>query len=110
MTSGPSDAAGKAFTARKLALADQVRHDGRLSASTRLIGAEICSLTNVKTGYSWASVEFLAEKLTVTDRTIKRAIVALREAGYITIREGRPQQPLPAGVRGPRKGDKLSPI
>lgn len=83
--SSANAAAAKAFTARKLALADQVRHDGRLSASTRLIGAEICSLTNVKTGYSWASVEFLAEKLTVTDRTIKRAIVALREAGYITI-------------------------
>ena len=86
MTGPPAnEAAARAFNARKLALADQVRHDGRLSASTRLIGAEICSLTNVKTGYSWASVEFLAEKLTVTDRTIKRAIVALREAGYITI-------------------------
>lgn len=75
----------KAFTAAKLALADIVRHDGALSASSRLIGAEICSLANERTGYSWASERYLAEKLSVADRTIKRAIVALKAAGYIEV-------------------------
>jgi hypothetical protein len=75
----------KAFAAAKLALADRIRHDGRLSGSIRLIGAELCSLVNERTGYSWASEKYLAEKLSVTDRTIKRAVVALKAAGYIEV-------------------------
>jgi hypothetical protein len=84
-----SDAAApdaiKTFHAKKLAIADRIRHDGRLSASIRIIGAEICSLTNFRTGYSWAPEKYLAEKLSVTDRTIKRAIVALKAAGWIAV-------------------------
>lgn len=83
MTDRAADA--KAFSAAKLALADRIRHDGRLSGSIRLIGAEICSLANERTGYSWASEKYLAEKLSVTDRTIKRAIAALKVAGYIEV-------------------------
>lgn len=75
----------RAFIAQKLALADCIRHDGRLSASIRIIGAEMCSLTNFRTGYSWASEKFLAEKLSLADRTIKRAVVALKDAGWITV-------------------------
>lgn len=84
MTGGSASDA-KAFTAQKLELADRIRHDGRLSASIRIIGAEICSLTNFRTGYAWAPEKYLAEKLAVTDRTIKRAIVALKAAGWITV-------------------------
>jgi DNA-binding transcriptional ArsR family regulator len=75
----------KAFVAAKLALADRIRHDGQLSGSIRLIGAELCSLANERTGYSWASEKYLAEKLSVTDRTIKRAVSALKAAGYIEV-------------------------
>lgn len=84
MTAPPASDA-KAFTAQKLALADRIRHDGRLSASIRIIGAEICSLANFRTGYSWAPEKYLAEKLSVTDRTIKRAVVALKAAGWIAV-------------------------
>jgi len=80
---GMTDA--KAFAAQKLAVADLIRHDGALSMSYRMVGVEICSLTNFQTGFAWASEGYLAEKLTVTPRTIKRAIVALRDAGYIEI-------------------------
>jgi hypothetical protein len=85
MNSPPVKDDAKTFSAKKLALADRIRHDGRLSASIRIIGAEICSLTNFRTGYSWAPEKYLAEKLSVTDRTIKRAVVALKAAGWITV-------------------------
>ncbi|WKA31583.1 helix-turn-helix domain-containing protein [Bradyrhizobium roseum] len=84
MTAPPASDA-KAFSTQKLALADRIRHDGRLSSSIRLIGAEICSLTNFRTGYSWAPQKYLSEKLSVTDRTIKRAIVELVAAGYLVV-------------------------
>lgn len=83
--SGEPGSDAKAFSSQKLALADRIRHDGRLSASIRIIGAEICSLTNFRTGYAWAPEKYLAEKLAVTDRTIKRAIVALKAAGWISV-------------------------
>jgi hypothetical protein len=103
--SQPSAAeAQKLFIAGKLAVADRIRHDGRLSASIRMIGAEICSLANFRTGYAWAPEKYLAEKLCVTDRTIKRAVVALRTAGYIAVeRVGRSNRYRPV-VEAAEKG------
>ena len=83
----PRGEAEKAFNTQKLALADRIRHDGRLSGSLRMVGAEICSLTNFKTGYAWAPEKYLAEKLGLAHRTIKMAIAALKAAGYIEVRK-----------------------
>lgn len=75
----------KAFRARKLELADRIRHDGRLSGSIRTIGAELCSLANARTGYAWAAEKHLVEKLGVGERTVKRAVAALKAAGYFEV-------------------------
>ena len=83
--SAPASEAARAFTAQKLALADRIRHDGRLSLSIRLIGAEICSLANIRTGYAWAPEKYLAEKLGVSHRTVKMAVAALKAAGYVRV-------------------------
>lgn len=75
----------KAFNAQMLGTIDRIRRDGRLTPSTRMIGAEIFRLVNFRSGDAWPSVEHLAEKLCLTDRTIKRATAALKVAGYIEI-------------------------
>lgn len=85
MTKPPASEAEKAFNAMKAALADRIRHDARLSASTRAIGAEICSLMNFKTGYCWAAEDYFEEKLGMGLRTVKRGIAALRETGHIVV-------------------------
>lgn len=85
MSKRPKTEAEKAFDANKLELADRIRHDGRLSGSIRTIGAEICSLSNFATGYCWAGEKYLVEKLGVGERTVKRAVAALKAAGYFEI-------------------------
>jgi hypothetical protein len=81
----PVNEALKLFNARRLATVDRIRRDGRLTPSTRMIGAEIFSLLEFRTGDAWPSVVYLAEKLCLTDRTIKRATAALKVAGYIEV-------------------------
>jgi hypothetical protein len=73
------------FNRKKLATIDRIRRDGRLSSSTRMIGAEIFSLVEFRTGDAWPSVMYLAERLCLADRTIKRATAALKAAGYIAV-------------------------
>jgi hypothetical protein len=73
------------FIRNKLATIDRIRHDGRLSASTRMIGAEIFSLIDFSTGDAWPSGQYLAEKLSRGYRTVKMAVAALKAAGYIEV-------------------------
>lgn len=80
MTDDPRD-----FIRKKLSTIDRIRHDGRLSASTRMIGAEIFSLIDFETGDAWPSGQYLAEKLSRGYRTVKMAIAALKAAGYIVV-------------------------
>ena len=77
----------KTFRAQKLAMADLIRRDkgNKLSGSTKMVGTEICSLTNFKTGYAWASEVAIAQALGLGHRTIKLAIAALKAAGYILV-------------------------
>lgn len=77
--------AEKAFNKQKLELADRIRRDGALTGSIRTIGAELCSLANFKTGYAWASEKYLNEQLGVGERTVKRAVAALKAAGYFEV-------------------------
>jgi DNA-binding transcriptional ArsR family regulator len=86
----PVNEALKQFNANKLATVDRIRRDKDLTPSTRMIGAEIFSLLEFRTGDAWPSVMYLAEKLGLTDRTIKRATAALKKLGYIEVdRRGR---------------------
>lgn len=73
------------FNQKKLATIDRIRHDGRLTASTCKVGAELFSLVDFRTGDAWPSELYLAEKLCLAHRTVKMAIVALKAAGYIVV-------------------------
>ena len=73
------------FAQKKLVVIDRIRRDGRLSASIRMIGAELFSLVNFRTGDAFASETYLAEKLCLHARTIKRAVSTLKAAGYIEV-------------------------
>lgn len=77
--------AEREFAQKKLVVIDRIRRDGRLSASIRMIGAELFSLVNFRTGDAFASETYLAEKLCLHARTIKRAVSALKAAGYIEV-------------------------
>lgn len=69
------------------AMGTRLRRDGRLSPSTRLVGAEICRRLNSPTrdGTAFASNELLAECLHLSINTVASAVEALEEAGYFTI-------------------------
>lgn len=73
------------FNQKKLASIDRIRRDGRLSSSTRMVGAELFSLVDFRTGDAWPSELYLAEKLCLAHRTVKMAIAALKAAGYILV-------------------------
>lgn len=75
----------RAFNQQKLAMVDAIRRDDRLSASIRIVGAELISLVSFETGDAWPSESYLSEKLGIGGRTIKRAVAELRAAGYIEI-------------------------
>jgi hypothetical protein len=62
-----------------------VRYDKRLSASEKLLYAEITVLTN-KTGECWASNQYFAELYDVTNVAVSGWIANLKECGYIESR------------------------
>lgn len=86
----------KAFDQKRLAAANRVRQDASLSASIRVIGAELFALANFETGYAWASETYLAEKLGVSHRTVKMAVRALKDARYVeVVKHGRNNRYVP---------------
>lgn len=69
-----------------------VLNDSRLSSSAKLLFGLITSL-QTKTGYCYASNEFLAKELGVTcEDTITKLVRKLKETGYITIEIERDEQ------------------
>lgn len=96
----------KAFDQKRLAAIDRLRHDGSLSASIRVIGAEILRLANFETGYAWASETYLAEKLGVAHRTVKMAVKALKDGRYVeVVKHGRNNRYVP--IFDDEKGQNL---
>jgi hypothetical protein len=75
----------KAFDKKKLDMVDRIRRDGRCTASTRMVAAEILALVNFGTGYAWAEQDYLAETLGLGLRTVKRAVAVLKTAGYFSV-------------------------
>lgn len=59
-----------------------VRYDKNLTASAKLLYAEITSLTH-KTGYCYATNEYFAELYGVNQNTVREWLVQLEKAGYI---------------------------
>ena len=62
----------------------EVKYNNKLKPLSRLLYAEITSLTNEK-GYCWASNAYFAELYSVSSTTISRCISELKENGYIKI-------------------------
>lgn len=65
----------------------KVRYDEKLPPSAKLIYAEISALTE-KTGYCFASNEYLMALFHVSERTLQRHLKALEAGGYIQITDG----------------------
>lgn len=68
----------------------QIRYDDAIPADAKLIYAEISSLIGAD-GYCWATNDYFAGVFKFTDRTVRRLLGSLSEAGYIRIEEQRGQ-------------------
>ena len=64
---------------------NEVLHDNELKPITRLLYADICSLSNLE-GYCFAMNRYFAKLYDKTPVTISRSIKELKERGYIEIR------------------------
>lgn len=99
-----------AFTRAKLRRLNEAMHDGRLTASSRLVFYEIVQHINRVSGNAWPSELRLAERLHIDVKTVKRALPPLCACGYIEIEKtGRHNTYRPVFGDG-RKGDNLPPI
>ncbi len=65
------------FTRRKYEWLEAVMHDGRLSASARLVAYEIARHLNKVTGDAWPSQQTIADLLGLGLRTVERAVAEL---------------------------------
>ena len=61
-----------------------IRNDKRLRFKEQLLYAEIRGLCELE-GYCWASNPFLAQRMSVTTRTIRRWLKKLKNCGHIII-------------------------
>ena len=61
-----------------------VRYDGALTASAKLLYAEISALAQVD-GYCWASNQYLAALFNLDKKSISRLINTLADRGYIRV-------------------------
>lgn len=77
------------FHTEKLAWQHQVMSDARLGAFAKLLGAFVMHYLDDKKGGSWASQPFLAERLGVDVRTIRRATAELVSSGHLVVEVSR---------------------
>jgi hypothetical protein len=77
------------FHTEKLAWQHQVMSDARLGAFAKLLGAFVMHYLDHKKGGSWASQPFLAERLGVDVRTIRRATAELVGLGHLVVEVSR---------------------
>lgn len=61
-----------------------VRYDKRIPANAKLLYGEITALCNVE-GFCWARNSYFEALYDVSEKTVRRWINALEEAGYITV-------------------------
>lgn len=67
-------------------LTEEIKMDDRLDAYSKILFAEITSLTKI-TGLCWASNAYLANRLNCSEKTITRRLKILADTGYIKIRK-----------------------
>jgi len=107
MNRGPPQS--KDFARARLQAADELRRNGKLSATARLVGLEIFSCINRVNGQAYPSEQTIASRLGIADKTVKRAIAQLQTAGYIKVtRRGRNNVYSPSFID--QIGDKKAPI
>ena len=58
--------------------------DSDLTNSAKLIAVVLSDMTNAKSGKSWPSEEFIAERIGAKERSIRNGLRALEHAGYIS--------------------------
>jgi hypothetical protein len=77
------------FNAEKFAWQHQVLEDPELSAFSRVLGAFLTHYLDPEKGGSWASQQFLATRLGVDVRTIRRATSELVAQGHLALEVSR---------------------
>jgi Helix-turn-helix domain len=91
-----------------------ILHDVDLGLAARVIGYELADCINPKSFDAWPSQEWLASRLGLTTRTVRRAVPELVEQGWFTIEmDGRSWRYIPNEVRwhnGGKKPAKMSGI
>lgn len=68
----------------------QIRYDDRLPPNAKLLYAEISSLIGAD-GFCWATDDYFAQLYQFSERSVRRLLAALRDAGYIRVEEERGQ-------------------
>lgn len=63
-----------------------VRYDDRIPASAKVLYAELSALAE-RDGYCWAGNDYFAGVFQLTEKSVRRQLAALAEAGYIRIEE-----------------------
>lgn len=63
-----------------------VRYDDRIPASAKVLYAEMSALAE-RDGYCWAGNDYFARVFQLTEKSVRRQLAALAEAGYIRIEE-----------------------
>ena len=86
-TTAPEQAGGAAKPAYIAVLPSPVRYDARLSASAKLLYAEISALSE-GFGYAWASNVYFSRLYGISERTVIRLINALEASGYLVTENG----------------------
>jgi hypothetical protein len=99
----------KEFTRARLRAADDLRRNGQLTATARLVGLEILACVNRVSGCAFPAEETIARQLGITGRTVRTAIGQLRAAGCIKVmRRGRSNLYFPAFLD--RIGEHICPV
>jgi Helix-turn-helix domain len=87
----------KVFMRARLQAMDNLRRNGKLSATARIVGLEILACVNSVNGGAWPSETTIACRLGFGERTVRRAIVQLTADGFkVMRRRGRSNVYFPA--------------
>ena len=92
----PDTSDQKAFRRAKANFRAAIIHDHSLSPAARIVGWKIADSLNARTGDAWPGQEYLAAKLGLGVRTIRRGTAAVIQAGYFIAKmDGRRRRYVP---------------
>jgi hypothetical protein len=100
---------GKDFAARKAKFRAAIFYDRGLSLAGRIVGYEIADHLNRRSGDAWPGQKYLADRLGIAERTVRRAVADLVHAGWFsTEMDGRAWRYLPNYGRITQTPDNLA--